>query len=320
MPEFAAPELNPAQAEVLDLLRVPPEERPSFDAGLRHELRAELDHRLRPLTDDLTALGHHTAKALFVNKHTLARVHGCETGYLAGEEEGWTGWSVPSARGTVAHKAIELALNWQGNPPPGTLVDEAIARLTDGDAGMGDWLGTLGAAERAELRSDAVDRVAKFRECFPPLKAAWTPVPESRLRAEALGGTVILSGKVDLTLGKAEGTTAGKVLIDLKSGGANATHLDDLRFYALLETLRLGVPPRMVASYYLESGTLRPEAVTEGVLDAALARAADAVQKVVALRTAQRIPNLVAGPACRWCVALEGCETGRSHLDGDGQD
>ena len=37
------PELNPAQREVVELLGAPESERPRFDAGLRHELRAELE-------------------------------------------------------------------------------------------------------------------------------------------------------------------------------------------------------------------------------------------------------------------------------------
>ena len=55
------------------------------------------------------------------------------------------------------------------------------------------------------------------------------------MRAELCGGRVVLSGKADLTLGQPEGTGAGKVIIDLKTGGFAPVHREDLRFYALLE-------------------------------------------------------------------------------------
>ena len=98
---------------------------------------------------------------------------------------------------------------------------------------------TEGLVERAELRSDSLDAFTKFVECFPPLKPKWRPVTESRLRAELCDGRLILAGKSDLTLGAADGLRAGKVIIDFKTGGFAPVHLDDLRFYALIETLRM---------------------------------------------------------------------------------
>ena len=75
------------------------------------------------------------------------------------------------------------------------------------------------------------------------------------------------------------------MIIDLKSGGASTQHRDDLRFYALLETIRIGVPPRLVASYYLDQGLAHAESVTEGMLDATLARTVDGA------RTSRRSPQ-----------------------------
>ena len=99
------------------------------------------------------------------------------------------------------------------------LVDEAIARLIDADGvSMQRFLQGLSEGDRAELRGVAVDLVSRFQECFPPLKAAWIPVTESRARVELLGGALVLSGKTDLSLGRAAGLQANKVIIDLKSG------------------------------------------------------------------------------------------------------
>jgi hypothetical protein len=134
-------------------------------------------------------------------------------------------------------------------------------------------------------------------------------------------GRLVLSGKVDLLLGRTRGNEAGKVIIDLKSGGFHAAHLDDLRFYALVETLRLGVPPRLVAGYYLDEAAARPERVTEGSLRAALARTVDGVTAIVEIRHTAREPNRRPGPQCRWCPAAHDCEPGQAWLrERDGWD
>ena len=108
-------------------------------------------------------------------------------------------------RGTVSHKAIELSVSWRGDPSAGELVDEAMARLIAGDARIGDWLGGLREGERAELHGEATERVNMFLECFPRLEPRWRPVAESRLRADLYDDRIVLSGKVDLTVGPGRG-------------------------------------------------------------------------------------------------------------------
>ena len=73
--------------------------------------------------------------------------------------------TVPIARGSVAHKAIELAIHWKGEPVPLDLVDEAMARLTESDSWMTDWLRTCGdtdaggASERGRRSGQQVPRM-----------------------------------------------------------------------------------------------------------------------------------------------------------------
>jgi hypothetical protein len=305
------PPLNPAQQEVLDLLGAAPEQRPTFDPGLRDDLLAELEDGLADLAGELDA-----GDPLFVAKRTLANVHGCELRHVTEARRDFE-WNATIARGSVAHKAIELSVHWRGEPDPLDMVDEALARLGEGTDGLADWLRTCPEAERAELRALANERVVTFFECFPPLKARWVPVTEGRLRAELLAGRVVLAGRTDLSLGRAVGCTAGKVVIDLKTGGFSPTHLDDLRFYALVETLRLGTPPRLLASYYLDAGRAHPEPVTEGLLRAAVARTVDGARILHELEVGTRQPTARPGPGCRWCPALAGCATGRAHLGED---
>ena len=257
---------------------------------------------------------------MYVNKATLAQIHACEAHFQAQRDAPFT-WSVITARGTVAHKAIELSVHRRDRPAPLELVDNAMARLEDDPANaIADFLVGLGEAERAELRGEANDLVSKFAELWPPLLPRWTPRTESRTRAEVCEGRVLLAGKVDLALGTPSGTTAGTLLVDLKSGASSAGHLHDLRFYALLETLRIGVPPFRLASYYLDSGTFLAEEVTDDVLEAALLRTVAGVRAVIDLDAGLRSASVTPNPACRWCPARHRCDGARtwSATDGDG--
>ena len=305
---MTAMSLNPAQQEVLDQLGATASQRPSFDAELRHELRAQLEHAVVDLADP--------DAPLHVDKRALTLVHGCRRRAAAERAENTFEPSVAVARGAVAHKAVELAVWWRGVPEPVVLVDEAMARLEHDNHWLSDWLMTCADAERAELRGQATDRVSKFIECWPPLKPAWRPVTESRVRVSLADDTVRLTGKIDLSLGRAEGTTAGKVLLDLKTGNAAAEHLDDLRFYALLETIKIGTPPRLVASYYLDEGRLVPETVTTGTLDAALARTVDGIRQLAALPADPTLAPARPGAGCRFCPLADTC-AGESSSDTD---
>ncbi len=296
--------LNPAQTEVLQALGARPGERPAFDPRLRDELRNALEERLAPLAERLPP-----RESLWVSKHLLSSVHGCEGMFLAREAEDFS-WNPANARGVVSHKAIELSISWRGDPPPGDLVDEAIARLIASNDRISDYLGALGEGERAELHGEAVERGAMFLECFPPLEARWRPVPESKLRADLCGDKITLAGKVDLTIGRPDGARAGKVLIDLKTGSFSPSHRDDLRFYALVEAVRIGVPPRLLATYYLDGARLQEEIVTEDLLASALERVVRGVERVISLKHEAREPELRPGPPCRWCPIQSACDTG----------
>jgi len=312
---FRPAPLNAAQHAVLDLLGADRDARPSFDPALRTELHHVLREGLRPIVDDLPP-----DTSLWVGKHPLSAVHGCEAKLLADEQESFT-WTPPIARGVVAHKAIELGVNWSGEVTPLHLVDEAIASLQGSGDKCGEWLSTCGETQRAEVRSEANDRVAKFLECFPPLKKAWAPVTESRCRVELHDGRVVLAGKIDLSLGRATGSTAGKVLIDLKTGGFVPSHLDDLRFYALLETIRLGTPPRLLATYYLDSGQPRVEPVSTAILESATRRTIEGARRLADLRHGGVDPVKRTGAACRWCPVVESCLEGKAFLtERDGLD
>ncbi len=297
--------LNPAQQQVLDELGST--ERPTFRDDLRDHLRHELETSLGEFVDGIDE------PPLFVSKRKLSLVHGCETKFLADEASDFE-WNIPAARGTVAHKAIELLIGRRGNPTPLELVDDALARLEADGRSIGEFIGKLTEGERAELTTMVNDFVATFIDSFPPIERKWVPVSESRSRADLCDDQIVLSGTIDLSLGRARGNEAGKVIIDLKTGRPHMSHIDDLRFYALLETLKIGIPPRLIVNYYLDAGQPRSEAVTEELLWSTAMRVIDAVEKMVQLSSGSRDPGTSPGHGCRWCPALVNCDAGKTFL------
>ena len=297
------PVLSPAQQDVVELLRAPDRPRPTIERDPRPGLRRRLEEALAPLAGKLDA-------PLFVSKAALARIAACEAHQLA-EEAAPFEWSIPTARGTIAHKAIELSVHRRDAPSPLHLVDGAFARLEadpDAGSGVGSWLATLDEAERAELRGSVNEVVGGFLELWPPLPRAWRPATEVKLRAELCDGMVILSARSDLTLGMAQGSTAGKVLVELKTGARAPRHAEDLRYAALLETLRCGVPPLRLALASLDSGTISVEDVTDEVLEAALRRTIAGATRLLELRLGLRTAAITPNPACGWCAARTTCE------------
>jgi hypothetical protein len=306
--DASRPELTPAQERTLGVLRRQGDP-VVFDPELVAELRAqaidafeELAARLPPERPD--------ERPVVVTKHVLGRIHDCERAYLAPDDFSWT---PARAKGQVAHKAIELAVHWRGDPVPATLVDEAIERLADDQRSLGDWLAGLSEADRAELRSQTTDLVIKFQESFPPLDPRWRPAMESASRWP-IEGRVQLSARVDLAIGQPQGRESRKVIVDLKSGGVAPRHREDLRFYALVETLARDVPPRLLASFYLDAAMAHAEEVTEGVLRAALRRTLDGVARVIELQHEGRPPTVSPGRFCRWCSVQADCAEGQEHL------
>ena len=143
------------------------------------------------------------------------------------------------------------------------------------------------------------------------MKAAWRPVLESGARYEMFDKRIIMSTKTDLTLG----ASGNKVIIDVKTGSLHPHHREELRFYALVEALRTGLAPRKLATLSLLTARIDVEDVTEGVLQAATRKTADAIRKMYELERERREPKLVPSATCRWCPLAETCSTGRDYLE-----
>ena len=128
---------------------------------------------------------------------------------------------------------------------PFDLVEQAAERLQEDAAFRGYWDG-LDGLHRDETLMDAAKTLELFRSTMPPLRLLrreLAPSTEWHVRAELLGGALVLSGQLDLVLGgsvAAEPVRATRLAIDLKTGRAWPEHAEDMRFYALL----LGAPLR----------------------------------------------------------------------------
>lgn len=301
--------LNQAQQRVLDRLGARPDDRRTFDEGLARELRTEIEDGLAD------AVGRAPGERLVLAKGVLEGIHGCEARFVSADAFRWT---AASAKGAVAHKAIEVWITRPTERVPLDLVDEAIARFQADEWGVGEFLARAPEAVVDEVRALANTYLAKFLETWPPLSRKWWPVTETSIRVELLGDALVLSGRPDLTLGRASGSRAGKVIVDFKTGGHAPTHRADLRFYALLDVLKVGTPPRLLATSYLDSGRLEVEVVDEDLLFAEVRRVVDAGHRLVALQADGAEPRRSPGPPCRWCTLRADCGPGRAYLaEGD---
>jgi CRISPR/Cas system-associated exonuclease Cas4 (RecB family) len=297
-------QLTPTQLRTLEALRRPAEPL-VFDPDLIADIRTEM-----LVTFDEFAERLQPNQQLWVNKHSVATVLDCEEFHLVPDD---FEWRPATAKGQVAHRAIQLTLSWRGEPNPTDLVDEAMARLADEERGIGQWIAALSPADEADVRGQSVERVTKFLECFPPLDKRSNPMTESSVRWPN-DGPIVLSGKVDLVMGRPRGSEASKVIIDLKTGRPSVRHRQDLGFYALLETLVRGVPPRRLATFYLDAAEAQAEDVSERLLRTAVRRTLDAVNALVELEAEGRAPVRRAGVTCRWCPLAGACDDGQAFL------
>ena len=311
-PPMGDVELNPAQERtVRSLLGAAG---PAGDRGgaLDRSLPGRLRDHIEALVADAGLRG-----SIRLSKERLNELDRCEGSFaasLAGERPVWEP-SPNNAVGTLLHRALEADAESARERRPADLVATAYDELA-ADRRFGPFIAKLDPAARDVLVADATSGVELFRASFPPLGPArrlLAPLAEQWLVVPFAGGAVTALGRVDLIVGRFDRSRASRVLVDLKTGGAWPEHAQDMRFYALLFTVRFGAPPLRVASFFLRSGECQPEDVTEDVLF----RSADRL--IGAVRVASRLsadgsaahapadPALRPGPWCAWCPRRPAC-------------
>ena len=279
--------------------------RPSFPGDLPQRLRDRIEEAVR---------GLELQEALWLGKDKL-NAHGrCEGMFharVSGESPPFE-HSARSAAGVLLHKAIEVEVGSRKALDAHAVSEVAVARVLEREERFQEYWQGLAAPAQDEVLIEVVRRVTLFQGTFPPLKELrrdLVPVPELRVRTELLGGDLVLSGQIDLVLGRPDQldpTRATRLAIDLKTGNAYPEFPEDMRFYALIMTLRFGVPPYRVASLFLESGSWQPEEITEDALQHAADRVIGAARSAASLLKG-REAALVPGHYCGWCPRAADC-------------
>lgn len=280
-------------------------ERPTFPADLAQRLRDRIEGAARELE---------LAEPLWLGKEKLNQHGRCEGMFrsvLAGEAPPFA-HSARSAHGVLLHKAIEVEVGVRDDMDPHEIAQTAVARVLEREERFAEYWRELSPSDQDDSLMEVVRRVTLFQGSFPPLKPLrreLSPISELRVRAELLGGALVLSGQIDLVLGvpdRLEPNRATRLVVDLKTGSAYPEFAEDMRFYALVMTLRFGVPPYRAASLFLESGTWQAEDVTEEILQHAADRAIEAARAAAALSNG-REPELTPGVYCSWCPRAAVC-------------
>jgi hypothetical protein len=230
-------------------------------------------------------------------------------------------WTTKMVIGDLTHKAVELDQVGGRQRPANDVVHRAWMSFQESGHPAREFLAGLSGAEGDELRGEALRRMVEFRELFPLL-------PDDFVRTEAdmavrlHEGRVVLRGRPDLVVGRTRARQCVLVLVDLKTGNRQRHHRQDMRFYALLATLKYGIPPFRLATYYLDEGDWEHEDVDDDVLEAAVRHVGEKLNRAALLQF-RRPPEdelrLLAGPSCNWCGRNPTCpaaaEAERARLD-----
>ncbi len=293
-------ELNPAQLAVQRGLLDVGGLRPLINHEEAAELRAGFEQRVQWALNALQTAG----QKLFISKGMITTIHSCETRWRDGNA---FAWNTATATGSVAHKATELLLLGRLGGYPSEAVEGVMVELVGAGGSLGAFLEEAMPTELASVRSGAITATTTMIDGFPPIGRAWNGRAEQSFGFTLGGDTIMLSARPDLAFGRPSGPDARSLLIDFKTGRPSPAHTDDLRFYALVFTLRFGVPPWRVATFYANDGTWHTEDVDRDVLDAAARRTTDAILKAAEMHTSDRPPGLTPGMHCRWCALKETC-------------
>jgi hypothetical protein len=164
------------------------------------------------------------------------------------------------------------------------------------------WIDRLGGATRDELRAEVERQAGALVRRWPHLEGSWLPRTNESMQLPLAEGTVVLSTRVDLGVGRPAEHEASIALVELASGARRTVHRADRHFAALVETLRHAAPPFVAATYYTSSGELDVDPVTEEVLTTAARRVVAGIDALVVGADGAGSAPAVA-PFCTSCAA-----------------
>jgi hypothetical protein len=252
---------------------------------------------------------------LVVTKDRLTRVLACEAHYVATEfgERTPTPAMACGAMIDVLFRQL-VCVGSIGDPMADGL---AALSVDDHQRGLLSWIEQLPPRDREGLRAEVERQAEGLQLRWPALEPGWLPRTHEAIRAQLAGGSVELSARVDLVIGRPAEDEASVAVVEIKSGARRPGHRVDLHFYALVEAVRSWAPPFVVATYYTRTGELDVDPVTDELLVEAARRT------LIGARALRRVadgiePVRSAGTLCGWCAVLPECDPGRERQDGLG--
>jgi len=206
-----------------------------------------------------------------------------------------------SFSGGLAHRIFARHLSG-GNIP-----DESFPAACREEIGgsMNPKLAAL-SMKPSELAS-VIEEVGALYRRFRTLGMEGFAGAEVELQVEPADG-VVLRGKVDAVF---DDGAAGARLVDWKTGSVGDP-VSQLDFYALLWALERGEIPGRVEAVSVGTGERFDAVPTRQGLEQAAERVAQAIASLRrAWESSTSLPT-TAGPWCRWCPLLDGCDDGRA--------
>lgn len=290
--------LTSAQREVFDDLLAVGSSRPLAPPTLASELAATLE------TGCAAALDRWPENRLWLSKSHVSTVLRCEGATLANASDRNEQYSSAVAIGVVSHRAIQVS-HTHRHLTPAAAVDAAIEASRD-DAKFSQWWDDQSAGVQSDLLCQMISRAVGFLDAFPPLPPNWVPRFEESMQAKI--GKLVLSARPDLVLGRPRADMHQTMfLCDFKTGSLNDSHPLEAMFYALVATLRHGVPPFRSTVFSLASGEWTAPDVTADRLRETAASVVDAVNRHVDVMLERREPTYTPDRWCIWCKARPTC-------------
>lgn len=290
--------LTPRQRNILEHLIDYGGQRPTFAPDIAARLRERLESGLAPIVASRSP----DAAPWKLTKRMLTEVRTCEGLHVARRDEAFE-WSSAIARGSLAHRAIERILIDARPRSPLEQARVTVERAATGEDDLGAFVRGLDDDDRADLVRDVSNTSVEFVTQWPPIPPEWAPRVENPVRTDICNGRVVLKGVYDLALGRPQGSEARVLIVDFKAGAIHNDHLDELRFYALVETLRAAVPPYRIAAYSLEGAGYRVEVVREEMLHGVVDWVLEGATALAELAGDGRDPRLSPSPLCAYCPA-----------------
>jgi len=248
--------------DLLGALRGTPALRPSVDRGLAGGLRAWLEdglfERRGPVGSAVVRVTPSLLRAAPATAALTARLRGVLLVQLLR-------LLVAGYRSEAPFEDASVALGASGRD------DELVTVLYE-----------LDADERSRLVAEVGAHYAVLVATLPSLPARWSPRCGVRSAISLAGGTVVLSGEVDLALGAAGGSRACVCLVDLTTSALGSSTETTLAYLALLETLRTGEQPFRVAAMSTADATTLVRDVTPELLSDAVNLVLDAIPRSAA--------------------------------------